>query len=82
MTQLQCDISDELAVQLQQKAAALNLSISKYITRLIQKDLSTEEDIAAANGWPDDYFDLFGSGKDSPIERPDQWEYPLKEITL
>lgn len=82
MTQLQCDISENLAARLQRKAEALNLSVSTYLAQLIQKELSTDDELAKENGWPEGYFDLFGSGKDDPIERPDQREYPVKEITL
>ena len=82
MTQLQCDIPAETAARLQRKAKEMNLSVSKYITQLLQKDLRTNEELARDNGWPEGIFDLYGSGKDDPIERPDQNEFPLKDIVL
>lgn len=97
MTQLRCDVSDEMAAWVQRKAEAMNLSVSKYVARLILQDKKTEKvgadkaeldrektdrELEKENGWPEGYFDLLGSGKDDPIERPDQWEHPLKEIVL
>ncbi|MEL7141929.1 MAG: hypothetical protein AAFY33_12100 [Cyanobacteria bacterium J06643_4] len=97
MTQLQLDIPDEAAAWLEQQAQTLNLSVSKYVAQLIQQDRKTEKTetesgsrhqvktdraLEKENGWPEGYFDLLGSGKDDPIERPNQWEHPLKEISL
>jgi hypothetical protein len=66
MTQLQCDIPEETANRLQRKAKQMNLSVSRYLAQLIEKDLKT--------GWPEGYFNLFGSCKDAPLERLDQGE--------
>ena len=82
MTQLKCDIPAETAARLQKKAKEMNLSVSMYVTQLLQKDLRTNEELARENGWPEGFLDLYGSGKDDPIERPDQYEYPLKDIVL
>ncbi len=71
MTQLQCDIPEETATRLQRKAKQMNLSVSRYLAQLIEKDLKA--------GWPEGYFDLFGSCKDAPLERPDQGENQIRE---
>ncbi|MGD1895580.1 MAG: hypothetical protein ACFB16_01365 [Phormidesmis sp.] len=74
MAQLQCDIPEETAIQLQRKAEKMNLSVSKYLAQLIDRDLKA--------GWPEGYFDLFGSCKDAPLERPAQGESPVRETLL
>ncbi|MBE9064033.1 hypothetical protein [cf. Phormidesmis sp. LEGE 11477] len=74
MTQLQCDIPDEIATRLQQKAKRMNLSVSRYLAQLIEKDLET--------GWPEGYFDLFGSCQAAPLERPEQGENQIRDTLL
>ncbi|MEO1393083.1 MAG: hypothetical protein AAFV90_09245 [Cyanobacteria bacterium J06634_5] len=81
-TQLQCDIPTETAARLQKKAEEMNLSVSKYITQLLQKDLRTDEELAKDNGWPEGFFDLYGSTQDAPLERPHQGEHQAREPLL
>ncbi len=81
MAQLQVNISAETAARLQQKADDLNLSASKCVEKLLQKELMIQEklnineELARENGWPEGFFDLYGCSKDAPIERPDQGEF-------
>lgn len=81
-TQLQCDIPTETAARLQKKAEEMNLSVSKYITQLLQKDLRTDEELAKDNGWPEGFFDLYESTQDAPLERPNQGEHQAREPLL
>lgn len=74
MTQLQCDIPEETATRLLQKANQMNLSVSKYLAQLIEQDLKV--------GWPEGYFDLFGSCQDAPLERLTQGENQSRETLL
>ncbi|MEL6353008.1 MAG: hypothetical protein AAFR58_14730 [Cyanobacteria bacterium J06627_28] len=97
MTQLQLDIPDEAAAWLEQQAQTLNLSVSKYVAQLIQQHKMTlktdadrtqldkveiDEALARENGWPEGFFDLYGSTQNAPLERPDQGEHQTREILL
>ncbi|PZO11722.1 MAG: hypothetical protein DCF25_18825 [Leptolyngbya foveolarum] len=97
MTQLQLDISDEMAAWIQREAKEMSLSVSEYVAQMLQKarknkkakvekadldEVKTVEELAKENGWPESFLALYGSGKDDPIEHPDQNEYSLKDIVL
>jgi len=71
MTQIQCEIPDELAQKFQKKAQQAHLSVSKYLSLLIEKDME--------NQWPEGYFELFGSWNGEPLERPNQSDYENRE---
>lgn len=85
MPQIQCDIPETLAVRLQNKAAEMNLSVSQYTALLIQEGLCREyeKEVAVDNdSWPKDFFDLFGSTKNAPLERLQQGEHQKREKML
>ncbi len=67
MPQLHCYVKDELADKLQKKARHANLSVSKYLALLVEKEVQTE--------WPEGYFELFGSWNGEALERSPQGEY-------
>ena len=67
MPQLHCYVSDTIAEQLQSKAEQSHTSVSKYLAKLIQKDVDT--------GWSDEFFDLFGAWEGEPLTRGEQGEY-------
>ena len=67
MPQLHCYLKQELADQLQEKALQANLSVSKYLALLVEKEVQTQ--------WPEGYFELFGSWKGDALERSPQGEY-------
>ena len=71
MPQLHCYIKDELADKLQEKAQQENLSVSKYLALLVEKEIQTQ--------WPEGYFELFGSWKGDDLERPPQGDYEQRE---
>ncbi len=71
MAQLHCYVPDEIAERLQRKAEHAHLSVSKYLARLVKKEIYS--------GWPDNYFDLFGSWEGTPLERPEQGEYERRQ---
>lgn len=68
MAQLHCYVPEEIARQAQQRAEQAGLSLSRYLAELVKRDA------AQANGWPDGYFDLFGSWQGEPLERAPQGE--------
>lgn len=74
MPQLHCYVPDSISEQLQKKAEQEHLSISKYLARLIQRDI--------ANDWPNDYFALFGSWEGDALQRPEQGEPENREVLL
>jgi len=67
MSQLYCDIPDELARKLEEKAKRVKMPVSKYLAKLIERDVEEQ--------WPKDYFDCFGGWQGDPLERPKQGEY-------
>jgi len=66
MAQLHCYVPDHVAERLVEKAKHAHLSVSKYLSQLVKKEISSE--------WPEHYFDLFGSWEGNALERPEQGE--------
>ena len=64
MAQLHCYVPDEIAVRLQEKAKHAHLPVSKYLAKLIKKEIDQD--------WPEDYFTLFGSWEGDTLKRPVQ----------
>jgi len=71
MSQLHCYVKGELAKKFQQKAQQANLSVSKYLALLVQREVE--------NQWPEGYFDLFGSWKGDALERQPQPDYEKRQ---
>ncbi len=73
MAQIHCYIPDEIASQLSKKAEKEHVSVSKYLARLVRKDISS--------GWPKDYFEqVFGGWEGGePLKRPHQGTYETRE---
>lgn len=67
MSQLHCDVPDELARKLEEKAKRVKMPVSKYLVQLIKRDVEKQ--------WPKGYFDCFGGWQGGPLERPKQGEY-------
>ncbi len=74
MPQLHCYIPKETANKLHLKAEQAHLSVSKYLAKLIQKDLDNE--------WPEGFFDLFGSWQGDDLVRLPQGDYEDRETLL
>lgn len=72
MPQLHCYVPENTAVQLQQKAEQSQLSVSKYLARLIDKDIGRH--------WPEGYFNLYGSWEGDALQRPEQGGYEPREV--
>jgi len=66
MTQLHCYVPDDIAQQVQYRASQAGLSVSRYLTELIKRD------VAADKNWPEGYFELFGQWEGAKLERPEQ----------
>jgi hypothetical protein len=65
MTHVQLDIPVNMVRKLRKKAAARGLSLSRYVTELVQREVT--------GAWPDRFFDeVVGGWKGKPLERPPQ----------
>ncbi len=71
MAQLHFYIPDQLAEKVKVKAEHSHLSVSKYLAKLVKKEVADE--------WPDNYFEVFGSWEGQPLERPTQDEVETRE---
>ena len=67
MPQLHCYVKEEFANKLREKARQANLSVSKYLASLVEREVQTQ--------WPEDYFELFGSWKGGEFQREPQGDY-------
>lgn len=61
---------DEATMELLRRRAALgNASLSRYVSKLVQKDAET--------GWPEGFWDLFGSVDDGTFAPPPELSFAL-----
>ena len=66
MAQLHCYVPENIARQAQRRAAQSGLSLSRYLAELVKRDAGM------GAGWPEGYFDIFGTWEGAPLERPPQ----------
>jgi len=71
MAQLHCYVPDDIAARLQKKAQQSHVPVSKYLAKLIKKEIGNE--------WPKNYFDLFGSWEGEILKRPEQGKMERRE---
>ncbi|PIP03126.1 MAG: hypothetical protein COW18_02855 [Zetaproteobacteria bacterium CG12_big_fil_rev_8_21_14_0_65_54_13] len=72
MAQIHCYIPDDVVAQLRRKAEKSHLSVSKYLARLVNQDVTS--------GWPDGYFEqVFGQWEGETLQRPEQGDYEKRE---
>lgn len=65
MPQLHLYIPDELAERIQRQAQSANLSVSRYLAELVQREIVTD--------WPEGYFEeVVGGWQGGALERPPQ----------
>lgn len=73
MTQLHLYISDELAERIQRQAQSANLSVSRYLADLVQREVAAD--------WPSGYFEeVVGGWQGEPLERADQGEFERRDL--
>lgn len=70
MPQVHCYLNETLAERLQEKARHEHISVSRYLARLVEKDVG--------NQWPEGFFELAGSWE-GEFELPEQGEYEIRE---
>lgn len=67
MTQLQIELPDEIATEIQRRAETQGLSVSRFVMGLVQRE------IGIGKGWPQGFFEeVVGGWKGEPLERPSQ----------
>ena len=72
MTQINLDLADESAESLRQRAESKGLTVSEYLTSLIQRDIH--------HAWPEDYFEtVVGRWVGEPCERPLQGQLEKRD---
>lgn len=62
MPQVSLYLDDTTMTDLRKQAAMQDASLSRYVVRLIKDDI--------ASGWPDGYWDMFGSIDDNSFMLP------------
>lgn len=72
MAQLHCYVPEELAEQAQRRAEQAGLSLSRYLAELVKRDAQEN------SGWPEGYFDLFGSWEGEPLVCEPQGDFEVR----
>jgi hypothetical protein len=63
MTQLQIELPDEVAVEVERRAERQGLSVARFVTKLVEREVG--------KGWPKGFFEeVVGGWKGEPLERP------------
>ncbi len=72
MAQLHLYVRDDIAAEVQRRAQAAGVSVSKYLARLVTERTS--------RAWPAGWFDdVPGSWCGEPLERPEQGAYESRQ---
>jgi hypothetical protein len=72
MAQLHCYVPEEVAEQAQRRAEQAGLSLSRYLAELVKRDA------VASAGWPEGYFEIFGSWEGEPLVREPQGAFEVR----
>ena len=70
MKRISCQLSEDVAKRLREKARDSQQSISSYLRSLVEKDIPDH--------WPEGFFELAGKWEGT-LERPDQGEFETRE---
>ena len=68
MAQLHCYVPDAVAEQVQRRAEQTHLSVSKYLSQLIRREVSADQ-------WPEGYAALFDQWEGEDVKRYPQGAY-------
>jgi hypothetical protein len=73
MAQMHLYVPAEVAKQLKERARALGMPVSRYLTTVVRRELG--------NGWPEAFFDqVIGQWQGAPLKRPPQGNPEEREI--
>jgi hypothetical protein len=70
MKRVSCQISEDIAGRVREKARENQQSISGYLRSLVERDIP--------DVWPEGFFELAGKWE-GPLERPEQGEFEIRE---
>lgn len=65
-----CQLSEEIARRVREKARENQQSISGYVRSLVERDIT--------DVWPEGFFELAGKWEGT-LERPEQGEFEIRE---
>lgn len=68
MAQLHCYVPDAIAEQVRKKAEQAHLSVSKYLSQLVKREVSVDQ-------WPAGYAELFDQWEGEDLKRYPQGDY-------
>lgn len=72
MPQLHLYVSEEIAAEINRRADAAQMSVSRYLADLVRARTSS--------GWPPEWFDrVVGSWEGDPLERAPQRDFESRE---
>jgi len=72
MAQFHFYVPDDLAERIQEEARTANVSVSRYLTELVRRNLSTQ--------WPEGYFEaVVGGWLGDDLERPPQGDFEQRD---
>lgn len=72
MPQLHLYVNDDVAAEINRRAQAAGVSVSRFLAQLVQE--------RARAGWPEGWFDRVPGGwRGDPLDRPPQGEYETRE---
>ena len=73
MPQLHLYVSNDLAKKIQQEAQAVDMSISRYLANLVEREVGTD--------WPERFFEeVIGGWLGDPLQCPPQGEFENREF--
>lgn len=70
MKRVSCQLREEIAKRVREKARENQQSISCYLRSLVERDIP--------DVWPEGFFELAGKWE-GPLERPEQGEFEARE---
>jgi hypothetical protein len=71
MTRLQIELPDDVASKVQREAASRGLSVPRYVTELVEREVS--------RGWPLWFFEEVVGGWQGELERPAQLPFEVRD---
>lgn len=70
MKRISCQLSEDVAKRVREKARDNQQSISSYLRSLVEKDIPDQ--------WPEGFFELAGKWE-GPLERQEQGEFEIRD---
>jgi len=71
MAQLHCYVPDAVAEQVRLRAEQAQLSVSKYLSQLVKREVCADQ-------WPEGYAELFDEWEGEDLKRYSQGDYETR----